>query len=62
MNGIQGDEVARKLRDQGCISEIVFFTVSKDYYTTAFDVRALHYVVKGETTVEKFEDIFMQAV
>jgi len=62
MNGIQGDEVARKLRGQGCISEIVFFTVSKDFYSTAFDVKALHYVVKGETTVEKFEDIFMQAV
>ncbi|WP_312433603.1 LytR/AlgR family response regulator transcription factor [Lacrimispora sp.] len=62
MNGMQGDEVARKLRSQGCISEIVFFTVSKDFYTTAFDVKALHYVVKGETTVEKFEDIFMRAV
>ncbi len=62
MNGIQGDEVARKLREQGCVSEIVFFTVSKDFYTTAFDVRAFHYIVKGETTVEKFGDIFMQAV
>lgn len=62
MNGIQGDEVAGKLRGQGYNSEIVFFTVSKDFYTTAFDVRALHYVVKGETTVKKFEDIFIRAV
>jgi len=62
MSGIQGDEVAGKLRNQGYIGEIIFFTVSKDFYTTAFDVRALHYVVKGETTVEKFEEIFMRAV
>jgi len=62
MSGMQGGEVAGKLRGQGYTGEIVFFTVSKDFYTTAFDVRALHYVVKGETTVEKFEDIFIRAI
>ena len=62
MSGMQGDEVAGKLRDQGYIGEIIFSTVSKNFYTTAFDVRALHYVVKGETTVDKIEDIFMRAV
>lgn len=61
MDKMQGDEVASLLRKRGCISEIVFFTVSKDYYTQAFDVRALHYVVKGETTAEKFKDIFLRA-
>ena len=62
MGGMQGDKVAGKLRAQGYMGEIIFSTVSKDFYTTAFDVRALHYVVKGETTAEKFEDIFMRAV
>lgn len=62
MDGIPGDDVARSLREMGCISELIFFTFSKDFYTTAFDVRALHYVVKGETTEKKFEDIFMRAV
>jgi len=62
MEGMQGDEVAIRLRAQGCNSEIVFYTVSKDFYAPAFDVRALHYVVKGETPVEKFEDIFLLAV
>lgn len=62
MDGMQGDEVAEQLRMRGCISEIVFFTVSKDFYPRAFDVKALHYIVKGETTAEKFKDIFLRAV
>lgn len=61
MDGMQGDEVAEQLRKRGCISEIVFFTVSKDFYPRAFDVKALHYIVKGETTAEKFKDIFLRA-
>lgn len=62
MDGTSGDEIARQLRQQGINSELVFYTVSKDYYNAAFDVKALHYVVKGETTTEKFEDIFLRAV
>lgn len=62
MGGITGDEVARQLRRWGCTSELVFCTISKNYYTSAFDVRALHYIVKGETSGEKFEEIFLQAV
>jgi len=62
MGGVSGDEIARQLRSRGVTSEIIFFTVSKEYYTSAFDVKALHYVVKGETSNEKLEDIFLQAV
>jgi len=61
MGGTPGDEVAEQLRVRGCISEIVFFTVSKGFYPRAFDVKALHYIVKGETTAEKFKDIFLRA-
>ncbi|MGL5437019.1 MAG: LytR/AlgR family response regulator transcription factor [Lachnospiraceae bacterium] len=62
MEGISGDEIARQLRKRDITSELVFYTVSKDYYTSAFDVKALHYIVKGETTKEKFEEIFLQAL
>lgn len=62
MDGLPGYEVAEQLRERGCISEIIFFTVSKACYLRAFDVHALHYIVKGETTVEKFKDIFLRAV
>lgn len=62
MGGIPGDEIAKQLRNRGVTSELVFFTVSKDYYTSAFDVKALHYIVKGETSKDKFEEIFLKAV
>lgn len=61
MDGLRGDEVAELIRHRGCTSEIVFYTVSKDFYTSAFDVRALHYIVKGETTPEQFERVFQRA-
>lgn len=62
MAGMTGVEVAKKLRDCDYSGEIIFYTVSKEYYSPAFDVGALHYIVKGETTTVKFEDIFLRAV
>lgn len=62
MDKISGAEVAERLRKQNCRSEVVYFTVSKEYYDSAFDVEALHYIVKGEITKEKFESIFLRAV
>lgn len=61
MGGLSGDEIARQLRHRGVTSEIIFFTISKEFYESAFDVKALHYVVKGETSKEKFEEIFLLA-
>lgn len=62
LGGLAGDEAAKKLRQQGYNGDIIFFTISKDYYTSAFDVKALHYVVKRETSDEKFEEIFLKSV
>ena len=59
---INGTEASRKLREYGYVNDIIFFTVSKEYFRDAFDVKALHYVVKGETTDEEFEKIFLRAV
>lgn len=62
MEGMTGDEVAHRLRERGCTSELIFFTVSKEYYSSAFDVGAFHYVIKGATPGFKFEEIFLRAV
>lgn len=62
MPGIQGDDVAQMLRERGYMNEIVFLTVSKQHFLKGFDVGALHYIVKGETTPETFENIFLRAV
>jgi len=62
MPGLTGDEAAHRLRENGYVNDIVFLTVSKNHFREAFDVKALHYVVKGETTEADFEKIFIRAI
>ncbi|MCL2654690.1 MAG: LytTR family DNA-binding domain-containing protein [Coriobacteriia bacterium] len=62
MPGMSGDEASRRLRNLGYLNDIVFLTVSKDYFRSAFDVKALHYVVKGETSDIEFKRIFLRSV
>ena len=64
MPGITGIETAVVLREMGYVNDIVFLTVSsdKDHFRKAFSVKALHYVIKGETSHEEFEEIFLRAV
>lgn len=62
MEDKNGEDVAYRLRERGCNSELIFFTVSKQHYESAFDVRAFHYIVKGSTPDYKFEEIFLSAV
>ena len=59
MNGI---EVANELRDRGFLGEIIFLTVSKQHFIPAFDVGAFNYIVKEETSPERFEKIFLRVV
>lgn len=61
MPGLNGIETAKRLREIGFLGDIVFFTVSPDFAIAGYDVGALHYVVKDETTKEKFEEIFLRA-
>jgi len=46
MEGMTGMELAKKLRQEGDKSEIVFVTAIKDYVFEGYDVNALHYLVK----------------
>lgn len=62
MAEIDGIETARKLREYGYWGEIIFLTVSKEHFLSAFDVRAFHYIVKEETSDKKIEEIFLNAV
>ena len=61
MPGMDGIAVAQKLRAMGFAGDVVFYTVSPEYAIEGYDVSALHYVVKGRTTNEKFEEIFLRA-
>lgn len=62
MEGQDGMETARKLREIGCQAQIVFLTSSEEYMNEAFDVQAVHYLLKDGLSREKFEQVFTVAV
>lgn len=62
MPEIDGITVAEKLREAEFSGEVVFLTVSKEHFLPAFDVKAFNYIVKGETSTERFEKIFQDII
>lgn len=61
MEGINGIETARKLRQQQKHSVIIFVTALKDYVFEAFDVSAFHYLLKP-IDADRFSQIFDRAI
>ena len=61
MPGINGMQTARQLRELDYQGDIVFLTVDKRFVFDAFDVEALHYIVKRNTDDEQFRSIFLKA-
>ncbi len=61
MGKTDGMETARRLRDCDCKAQIVFLTSYEDYVYEAFDVNALQYLLKENTSSEKFEEVFIKA-
>ncbi len=62
MPGRDGVDIAHALREMKQDGEIIFFTHSTDNMLDAFDVDALHYIVKEQTSDEKIEEIFLRAI
>lgn len=60
MPRLNGIEAARKLRKNGSTASIVFVTAVKEYVFDAFDVGALHYLIKPIDS-EKFKEVFLRA-
>ena len=46
MGGITGVELAKRLRDIGMPTQIIFITAFADYITEGYDVDAVHYLMK----------------
>lgn len=55
MKEIDGIEVAKRLRKEGCTRPILFITAFREYVFHGYDVRAMHYLLKP---VEK-ESLFL---
>lgn len=60
MPGLDGVEAARHIRAQDRATCIVFVTGTKEYVFDAFDVGALHYLLKP-IAPEKFHEVFERA-
>lgn len=61
MPGTDGMETARELRKRSGKTILIFVTAVKEYVFEAFDVEALHYLVKPVTN-EKLKDVMERAV
>ena len=61
MRDLNGMDTAKQLRELGCESEIIFLTTSEDYVYDAFDIAAVQYLLKSETSQDKFEQVFLRA-
>lgn len=57
LNGISGINLARKLRQRGDTSVMIFITAIRDYVFEGYDVDALHYLVKPFEVYSKFDTL-----
>lgn len=62
MKNLNGIETAKKLREYGCDSEIIYLTTSEDYVFSSFDVNAYNYIIKDKFSDNKFESILIKAI
>lgn len=61
-NIFNGISIAKSIRKAGINAVIVFFTRYTEAVFDAFDVEALHYLVDGQISVAKFDEVFLKAV
>jgi DNA-binding LytR/AlgR family response regulator len=61
MDGMNGIDTAKVLRERGEDTVLVFITAVKEYVFEAFDVSAFHYLLKP-IEEKKFEEVFDRAV
>ncbi|QHQ61519.1 response regulator [Anaerocolumna sedimenticola] len=62
MGTLNGVDTAKRLRELGCDSQIIFLTTSEDYVFEAFDASPVQYLIKNSTSVERFEEILLRAI
>lgn len=58
MSGMDGMETMRRLRTKDNYSQVIFVTSSKDYVFQAFDVDAVHYLMKPVADQDLFQALY----
>lgn len=61
MPGIDGFDIAEKIRKKDDSAVIIFITSNKEMMQKAFDVRAFNYLIKGSNP-EKIEEVIHRAI
>ncbi|CAM2891371.1 LytR/AlgR family response regulator transcription factor [Erysipelothrix tonsillarum] len=62
MDELNGVEVAKRIREMGYTSQIIFLTTSSDFVFDAFDVRSFNYLIKQDTDDTRFKEVLGQAI
>ena len=62
MPGLSGIETAKEIIKLNIPADIIFYSADETQAVNAYDVDALHYIVKGKTSMEKIEEIFIKAM
>jgi DNA-binding LytR/AlgR family response regulator len=62
MTGINGLDTAHKLRASGFTADIIINAIDDTHVHEGYDVEAMHYFIKGKTSEEKLEEVFLKAV
>ena len=60
MGKMNGVETARRLRELGCLAQIIFLTTSDEYVFDAFEAEPYYYIVKDAIPIRKFKEIFLK--
>lgn len=61
MGGINGIEVMKEMRRLGCRSELIYLTAMRDYVFDSFDTLPLHFILKTNLDINKFQSILLDA-
>lgn len=57
-----GMMTARKLKEMGCLAQIIFLADVEDYVYQSFEFNPVQYLLKKRLNIEEFESGFMRAV
>lgn len=56
-----GTELVKELQQSGCEAEVIYLSNTDEHALDALDTSPLHYLLKSNTPLKKFEDVLLKA-